>query len=65
MWTKLHNCTLYRGVGNNILFEYYTATAPLMFNSFLIVYFDIIVAFGWLWGGDTIIERAKWEERYL
>lgn len=28
MWSKLHNCTLYRGVGNNILFGYYTAAAP-------------------------------------
>lgn len=57
---KLHNCTLHRAVGNNILLECYTSLATSMFASFLIlVYFDMIVAFGWLRGEDTTIKRAN------
>lgn len=30
-----------------------------MFTSLILVYFDMIVAFGSFWGGDTTIKRVK------
>lgn len=44
---KTLNCIPHGAAGNNILLEYYTASANLIFRSFLIVIFFIIIfAFG-------------------